>query len=366
MGGGVIGCAIAHGLAARGCDVQLVADRGLARGATQASAGMLVPYVEAHGEGPILDLAVRSLALYDEFVERTRADGVADDQAFEYTRCGSLQVAFDAEREAALRAAATHLATKGVRAEWLDPAALRRVEPALSQSASGGLLIADHAVVGAEALTAALWSAATTRGARFLPGRVTRIRRDGIVEASGGTLRADVVVLASGAWSAQIEIEGLPPLPVFPVRGQLVRLILEAVVLQHIIWGPRCYLVPWTDGTLLVGATAENVGYDERNTAAGVHDLLDAASEVVPRVWAAAFEGARSGLRPATDDGLPIIGRSASAPGVVFATGHYRNGVLLAPITAALVGALVMDGREDPILRHFSPDRFGGQHGQPG
>lgn len=363
VGGGVIGCAIAHELAARGCDVQLVADRGLAQGATQASGGMLVPHVEAHGEGPMLDLSVRSLALYDEFVERTRADGVADDQAFEYTRNGSVQVAFDADQNAALRAAAEHLAKAGVRAEWLDAGALRRAEPAVCESAIGGLLIHDHGVVGAEALTAALWSAATSRGARFFPARVTRIRRDGVVEASGGTLHADAVVLAPGAWSPQIEIEGAPPLPVVPVRGQLVHLRTDGRPLQRILWGPRCYLVPWRDGTLLAGATVEHVGYDERNTAAAVHDLLGAASELVPRVWSASFEGARAGLRPGTPDGLPIIGRSESVPGLLYATGHYRNGVLLAPITAALVAALVTEDREDPILRHFSPGRFGAQHG---
>jgi glycine/D-amino acid oxidase-like deaminating enzyme len=119
-------------------------------------------------------------------------------------------------------------------------------------------------------------------------------------------------------------------------------------------------LIPWQDGTLLVGATLEDVGFDLRNTVAGVHDLLNAATELVPATWNAAFLGARAGLRPATPDDLPILGQSAAAPGLFYAAGHYRNGVLLAPITARLIGDAMLEGREDHLLRHFSPDRFGG------
>jgi glycine oxidase len=362
IGGGVIGCAIAHELTRRGCRVQLVADRALGQGATQASGGMLVPYLEAHDEGPLLDLSVRSLALYDEFVSRTRGDGVADDEEFEYTRRGSVQVSLSQDDAARLQQWAAHLVRQGVRAEWLDAAGLRRAEPMLGDCVVGGLLVSEHGVVGAEALTAALWSAATSNGARFFPGRVTRIRGDGaavVVEASGGLLHADTVVLAAGAWASRIWIEGEGAPPVSPVRGQLLRVRWEGDPLSRILWGPRCYLVPWRNGMLLIGATLEHVGYDERTTAAAVHDLIDAASELVPHVRAAAFEEARAGLRPGTPDGLPIIGRSRAVPGLVYATGHYRNGVLLAPATAALVGELVIDGREDPLLRSFSIDRFG-------
>jgi glycine oxidase ThiO len=367
IGGGVIGCAIAHELARRGCHVQLVADRALAQGATHASGGMLVPYVEAHHAGPMLELSVRSLSLYDEFVSRTRSDGVADDEVFEYVRAGSLQVAFTDDVAAALRRAFEQIAAQGVRADWLDREGLRRIEPRISDGATAGLLIAGHGVVGAEALTAALWSAATSCGARYFPATVTRVRRsaEGLtVEASGGRLQADVVVVAAGAWAPTIEIEGAPHLPIQPVRGQLVHLQWEGAPLKRILWGPRCYMVPWADGRLLVGATMEQVGFDERNTVAGVHDLLDAATELVPRAWTAAFDSARAGLRPGTPDGLPIIGRSPVLPGLVYATGHYRNGVLLAPVTASLVGDLIVDDREDPILKYFTAERFGGTHGK--
>jgi glycine/D-amino acid oxidase-like deaminating enzyme len=215
--------------------------------------------------------------------------------------------------------------------------------------------------------TEAIWEAARAHGSRFTPSQVTGVRRDGdgwIVEGSGGSLPADVVVLAPGAWAGAIQIQGRPAIPVNPVRGQLLYLHLPGHTLNRVIWGPRCYLVPWRDGTLLVGATLEHVGFDLRNTVAAVHDLLDAAVELVPATWNASFISSRAGLRPGTPDDLPILGTRADAPGLFYAAGHYRNGVLLAPITAKLLADAIVDGMEDPLLRHFSPDRFGGTDGQ--
>jgi glycine oxidase len=365
IGGGIIGCAVAHELARRGCRVELVADRALARGATQASGGMLVPYVEVHGSGPMLDLSVRSLAHYDEFIAQVRSAIDADAAAFEYTRNGSLQVAFRDEDAATLQDGAMWLGANRVACDWLSADELRRMEPSLANDAVGALLVRDHGVVAAEALTEALWQAACAYGASYTPAHVTGLRPDPhgwTVNASGGQLHADVVVLAPGAWAGAILIEGVAPPPVTPIRGQLLRLHWPGEPLQRVIWGPRCYLIPWRDRTLLVGATLEHVGFDERNTVAGVHDLLNAASELVPHVWKAGFVEARAGLRPGTPDDLPIIGTRAEMPGLFYAAGHYRNGVLLAPITAKLLGDLIMDGTEDDLLRHFSPERFGVIH----
>jgi glycine/D-amino acid oxidase-like deaminating enzyme len=128
--------------------------------------------------------------------------------------------------------------------------------------------------------------------------------------------------------------------------------------LSTIIWGPECYIVPRTDGTLLAGATVEDVGFDERTTAAGVRDLLDAVCELLPEAWGASFLGARVGLRPATPDELPAIGPDPDVPGLVHASGHYRNGVLLAPITARVIAGWILDGRRDPCLDTFRVDRF--------
>jgi glycine oxidase len=139
----------------------------------------------------------------------------------------------------------------------------------------------------------------------------------------------------------------------------LLQISWEGPALRRIVWGPRCYLVPVAVGSILVGATVEDAGFDERTTVAGVRDLLDGACDLVPHLWQAAFVGARVGLRPATADEMPIIGRSARMPGLVYATGHFRNGVLLAPLTARMVADLVLDNREDPLLGATRPQRFG-------
>jgi glycine oxidase len=179
------------------------------------------------------------------------------------------------------------------------------------------------------------------------------------VHTTEGPLTAATVVLAAGSWVGQIPIDDVEPLPVRPVRGQLLYLKWPAPAVNRIVWGSRCYAVPWPDGTLLVGATLEEVGFDSRATVAGVRDLLDGICDLVPRAWQAAFVGARVGLRPGSPDALPIIGRSARVPGLVYATGHYRNGVLLAPLTGELVAGIVAGDESDAALALVSPRRLG-------
>ncbi len=164
------------------------------------------------------------------------------------------------------------------------------------------------------------------------------------------------MVIAAGAWGNAIEGVRTPPLR--PVRGQLLHLGWRGHPLSTIIWGPDCYIVPRTDGTLLVGATVEEVGFDERTTAAGVRDLLDAACELLPDGKSATFLEARAGLRPATPDELPVLGSDPDTPGIIHASGHYRNGVLLAPITARVIANWVVEGKRDPVLEGFGPGRF--------
>jgi glycine oxidase len=190
--------------------------------------------------------------------------------------------------------------------------------------------------------------------------RITRSGDELVVETDRGPLSSSAVVLAAGSWSGTIDIDGIEtPAPVRPVRGQLLHLAWNGPPLRRVTWSRRCYLVPWDDGSLLVGATVEEAGFDERATVAGVRDLLEAACDVVPQAWKAGFREARVGLRPGTSDNLPIIGPSTVVPGLFFATGHYRNGVLLAPLTAELVAAAVIDNRIDPMLASIGPARFG-------
>ena len=225
------------------------------------------------------------------------------------------------------------------------------------------LLTPAHGYVAAHQLTEALARDASAHGTAFRQARVTRITRRSAgfaVQTSSGTLEGTHVVLAAGAWTNAIEVDGAAIPPVRPVRGQLLHLGWHERPPDVIVWGPDCYIVPRTDGTLLVGATVEEVGFDERATAAGVRDLLDAACDLLPAGWGAAFLGARVGLRPATPDDLPVIGWDPRVEHLMHATGHYRNGVLLAPITATLVADLLTDTRKRPddALAALSPGRF--------
>jgi len=361
IGAGVIGCSIAYELARRGASVQVVDERSIGMGATQASAGILAPYVESAEAGPLLDLSVRSLHLFDGFIARVSSDSAA---AVSYHRTGTLAVATDDGEARHLSLTAEMLAGQGVDAQYLDGQAARKEEPHLTSAVIGGLLIGSHGFVSAPELTRAIAAATRQHGAQLVQQskvrRVARVKSDMTVETDHGSLRGDAVVLAAGCWSGSVDIEGVrTPLPVRPVRGQLLQLVWRGTPLRRVLWSSKCYLVPWDDGTVLVGATVEDVGFDERATVAGVHDLLDAACEITPHAWRAAFAGVRVGLRPGTKDNLPLIGPSRAVPNLIYATGHYRSGVILAPLTAQLVADLLLEGRFDEALDAVNPARFG-------
>ncbi len=352
VGSGIIGCAIARELAVRGVACTVVDDRPVGGGATRASAGMLAPHVEAHEGGPLLDLAVRSLDLYDDWIASVRRESEID---VEYRRIGTLEVALDTPHAEALRRRVT---TGGVPTFWLAPATAKAAHPSLGATA-GALLTPSHGYVAAFQLAAALARAAERQGTIFRRARAERVVRHGSllrVVTTGGDCDATTVVIAAGAWGNTIDGVRTPPLR--PVRGQLLHLGWRREPLSTIIWGPACYVVPRTDGTVLVGATVEEVGFDERTTAAGVRDLLNAACELLPDARAATFLEARAGLRPATPDELPVLGSDPDTPAIVHASGHYRNGVLLAPITARVIADLILEGKSDPCLGAFASNRF--------
>jgi glycine oxidase len=361
IGSGVIGCAIASELSRRGAGVEVLDSRPIGMGATQASAGILAPYLEAREGSPLLDIAVRSLALYDDFVARAAEEsGVA----VPYRRTGTLDVAFDDRELRELQETARVLAARGVAASLVDGEGARREEPHVGEDVAGALLVDAHGFVAASDLTRALAAGARQHGAKFLEQcHVRAIGRqdpDVVVETDKGSLRASAVVLAAGSWSGQVAIHGTQArVPVRPVRGQLLSLAWRGTPLRRVTWSGRCYLVPWDNNTVLVGATAEEAGFDERATVAGVRDLLEGACDVTPHAWTAGFREARVGLRPATPDGLPVLGLSTAVDGLIYATGHFRNGILLAPLTAALVADALVEGRADAIPASLAPSRFG-------
>ena len=361
IGAGIIGCAVACELGRRGAAVRVLESRDVGRGATQASAGILAPFIEAHRPGPLRTLGAKSLELWDDFVARAAADsglGVL------YARTGTLEVATGEEARRRLEQTGAALSAAGVECRPLTARETRAAEPALGDEVTGALLVPAHGFAGVAALTAALRQAAAARhGVSFLTGQRAcrgRARPAGgmAVEAAGGTLTADAVVLAAGSWSGGVQVEGEAALPVRPVRGQLLHLAWTGPPLARVVWCPGCYVVPWPDGSLLVGATVEDVGFDESATVAGIASLIEAVGSVIPEARHAGFEAVRVGLRPGTPDDLPVVGRSASSPRLVYATGHYRNGVLLAPLTARLVADLLLEGREDPLLAAVAPGRF--------
>lgn len=360
LGAGIVGVSVAEALATRGAEVVVLDMRGPGRGATNASAGMLTPYIEADGNSPLLGLCTRSLALYDSWIARLLEGGRG---AIEYARTGTLEIALDDDGVAQLLGNKVWLDTAGVESEWLDGNSVRVFEPSLTPATHGGLLTLDHGLVGVDSLVQALVAQSKLAGATYeFPVDVLTVEQVGDrvdVRSADRSWTGDSLVLAAGSWSRRVKTVGLPALPVRPVRGQLLHLQwCEGDQPGRICWGPNCYAVPWSDGSLLVGATVEDVGFDEGTTVAGISALTSAVIELLPHASGARLESARVGLRPALPDDMPAIGPFVDAPRIVAATGHFRNGVLLAPLTAELVAAYVLDGRSDVALAATSPDRF--------
>lgn len=363
IGAGVIGASIADALARRSADVTVLDMRAPGRGASWASAGLLAPYTEAHGDSVLLQMGARSLEMFDEFVARARN---ISGRRIEYSRLGTLEVALGEEDLERLAGSKRWLDANGVAATWFDQHAARDFEPALAPEACCGLLIEAHGFVGVQSLVSALLVSARLSGATIETpveaGTVDVDARRGVATVKAGDRRytADRVVVATGSWTRRVRVSGVPALPIRPVRGQLLHLRWpDDRMPARPVWSSGCYTVPWSDGSLLVGATVEEAGFDESTTAGGMQTLTSAVQQLLPAASAANMLDARAGLRPACEDGLPVIGSCDAVPGVTFATGHYRNGVLLAPLTAALVASAILDGgRPDAMMAAVTPNRF--------
>lgn len=337
--------------------------RAPAQGASHASAGVLSPYIEATPGSALLTLGRHSLSLWDGWVQQIRS---RTNQDFHYARTGTLDVALTREQAEALQTSAAFLAAERVPHAWLEGATLAAREPQVTPQALGGLFIAEHGHVDVGSLVVALMHAARLHGAVCQTPTevlhveqqrdVVRVRLGDATPAS--VLEVDHVVIAAGSWSKRVRVAGVAPIPVRPIRGQLLQLRMSANQLPGLsVWGKHCYTVPWPDGSLLVGATVEDVGFDERATVAGVRELTSAVEQLLPMSTGAELVGVRVGLRPATADHLPLLGPLEGHDRITLATGHYRNGVLLAPYTADVVRRLVLDGDRDPLLDLTRPER---------
>lgn len=369
IGAGVVGCTVAYELAKAGARVQVLETRAPGQGATRASAGILAPFIEGHGSAVLRDLGTRSLDLYDGFITRLREDlGVPAEgelaRDIPYQRTGTFEMAMSDEEAERLGTLSSALSRLGVESTWVDPAAFAEVEPNASRAARGALLIPTHGYVGVTALTLAAMDAARKLYARFKSEtgaiRVSTLPNGRVaVKTSRATWEADRVVLAAGSWSSHITVEGADTVPVKPIRGQLLQLQAAPGAMTRVVWGPGGYLVPWVNGSVLVGSTVEDVGFDESHTDEAVTRLRDMAVSLVPSLAAAPTSEVRTGLRPKGPDDVPMLGPSRVIPGLIYATAHYRNGVLFVPLTAQLVTDLVFDRAADPALEHLKPSRFG-------
>lgn len=341
IGAGIIGCAVAEELGRRGASVAVFDAREIGGGATQASAGILAPYIEGHGQGALFDRGRQSLALYDDFINRVAS---SSGRRIEYRRCGTLELADSDERAQSLRDAAAAV-SDDLPVTWIAAPALREVEPGLSAEVLGGRLCSAHGYVVVSELMTALVASAERFGVQFHShSPVEQVQRESAgfrVRTSAQEQLVGKVLVCAGSWTSWFPIADELRDQVRPVRGQLLRLRWQSAPLSHILWSSACYVVPWVDRTVLVGATAEDVGFDERATVAGVTDLLGAVCEILPSAWSADFVEVKVGLRPASRDGLPIVRPSERVPGLFFATGHFRNGILLAPLTARTMADLI-------------------------
>ena len=371
-GGGVIGTAIAWRAAAAGLDVVLV-DPADGHAASLVAAGMLAPASEAlFGEGALLRLNLLALRRFGSFAaELEEATG----HQVGLRREGTLAVAYDPGDYAALIRLTAFRRSAGLDAEELDSRACRKLEPFLAPDVHGGVLFADDWSVDNRRYAAALREAAGSAKVRSVRDRVLEVRvRDGQARGvrlgDGGDIDAARVVVAAGCWSGTVG--GLPDAlrtVIRPVKGQLLRLRHPAGVppvishtIRAIVRGTDVYLVPRADGELIVGATSEERGPDQTVTAGAVHDLLHDAMSVLPVTSELILAETCAGLRPGTPDNGPVVGR-CGPDGLLLVTGHYRNGILMSPVTADAAVALLAGQAPAPEWEPFTPARFTAEAG---
>ncbi len=363
VGGGIIGGSIAWRLAAEGVAVTVFERGRLGLEASWAAAGILAPQAEAEGPGPILDICLRGREAFERIVERLRRESGVDP---EYDQAGILYCALDADEQRQLegRARWQRSAGLGGEVEELDGAAARRIEPMLSQEVCYALHLPTNRRVENRKLTQAYIAAALKAGAEFREssGVAEIIARNsnhpGVRLDDGSTHEADFVINAAGAWAARIRGLEADRIAIRPVRGQIVCFQGRPAMLGPAIFSLRGYLVPRRDGRVLAGSTMEDAGFDRSVTMAGMGRIVAGANALIPALSGLAFREAWAGFRPATDDKLPILGPSTVHPHVLYATAHFRSGILLSAITGEVIADLVKGRKPSFDLTPYSPRRF--------
>jgi glycine oxidase len=361
IGGGAIGCATAFFLSREGANVTLLERADLAGEASGAAAGMLAALSDEGGfRGEAFQrLCIDGLNLYGEVLPELEATG----HDLRYRRTGVLHLAMNPSEVEEMRHRFEAQKRLSPKIRWLEAHEIADEEPEASLDALAGFISPEEHYLDPQRLVLALAEAARRHGAGILTEQeVVRFRRDGdrvvAVETKDAAYEVDAVVLAMGPWTAMIARRLGAYVPVRPMRGQMVALAGPGTPLRRIVWGARAYLVPRERGMTFVGATVEDVGFRKRITSSAIRSLKRAAVEMIPGLALARELSAWAGLRPASEDGLPILGLLPEWRNAWVATGHFRNGILLAPISGKLIASSVLAGSPDPEIEPFSPTRF--------
>jgi glycine oxidase len=358
IGGGVIGLTIARALALRGVrDVCLIERARLGTEASFAAAGMLLPQVEAATKDDFFTLACRSRDLYASFAAALHEETGID---VELDTTGTLYLALNSTDQEEIEKGYYFQSRAGLAIELLSTSAARALEPCISESITGALLFPHDIQVENRRLLNALANSVSNLGVNVLTGTnvdslVIEGNRLTGVQTSSGAITCSTAVIAAGTWSSFIKHTSFS---IEPVRGQMVCLEAKPQLTRHVIFSRRGYIVPRRDGRLLAGSTSENAGFDKSVTAGGINKILQNAHEISPAISNLPIVDTWAGLRPRAADGLPVLGPCVEIDGLFYATGHYRNGILLAPITGELISEAIVEGVASPLLAPFSPERF--------
>jgi len=360
IGGGINGSSIAYQLSKLGKKVVMIEKNHLACEASSAAAGMLAAQAEIEDDGPFFQLALKSQAMFsslsNELFELTGID-------IEFVRKGMLKIAETEEiaKEVKQQAAFQQLWDSEI--EWLDSHNIRELEPFLSPDVAGGMFIPNDGHVQPAKLSKAFAKAAEQFGATILENTEVysfNYENDRVngVKTTLGNIYCNQVVLATGAWASKLMHETGLDLSIYPVKGECFSVKTDIPIINRTIFSDkRCYLVPKRNGEIFIGATQIDHTFDKRVTPSGIATLVERASQLVPQIKDAPWERVWAGLRPQTGDGLPYLGEHPLWKGLFIAAGHYRNGILLSPVTGTLVADL-LDGRPDEnLLSAFRIDR---------
>jgi glycine oxidase len=363
IGGGVIGLTIARALGQRGVrDVCIVERANVGSEASFAAGGMLAPQVEAGTHDEFFELACQSRDLYPNFAAALREETGID---VELDTTGTIYLAFTDHDLAEIEKHYEWQSRAGLAIEKLTANEARQLEPCISERVRGALCFPRDIQVENRRLLAALVNSVDKLGVEIFSHTkaeaINKDRRQLVgVQTSCGLINCRKAIIAAGTWSSFIQNSATPRIE--PIRGQMICFDAKPRLTRHVIYSPRGYLVPRQDGRLLAGSTSENAGFAKLATAGGISHILANAHEIAPSISSLPIIDTWAGLRPRAADGLPVLGPCDEIDGLFYATGHYRNGILLAPVTGELIAEAVVAGRISPLLAAFSPNRFNLAH----